>query len=60
MRFKVYLLRRQGRRLPWREVKNSPSYVGDLISHTVEAGGERYRVLTLRPANPLDATEADK
>lgn len=46
-------MRREGHRLPWREVRNSQSHVGDLISHTVEAGGERYRVLTLRPTDPM-------
>ena len=53
MRFKVYLLRRQGRRLPWREVKNSAFHVGDVLTHTVDVGGERYRVLTLRPSDPI-------
>jgi hypothetical protein len=47
MRFKVYLLRARGRRLPWREVMNGPTYVGDLRSHNVEHSGERYNVLTL-------------
>jgi hypothetical protein len=53
LRFKVYLLRRRGRRLPWRIVANGASFVGELISHTVEAGGERYKVLTLRPQDPM-------
>lgn len=53
MRFKVYRLRRRGRRLPWREVINGPAFVGELISHAVEAGGERYNMLTLRPLDPM-------
>jgi hypothetical protein len=48
MRFRVYLLRYRGRRLPWREVVNGPKYVGDLISHQVTVGDDRYDVLTLR------------
>lgn len=53
MRFRVYLLRQQGRRLPWREVKNGPAYIGDLLSQSVDAGGERYRILSLRPSDPM-------
>lgn len=53
MRFKVYLLRRRGRRLPWREVVNGPAFVGELLSHAVEVRGERYKMLTLRPADPM-------
>jgi hypothetical protein len=53
VRFKVYLLRRRGRRLPWRQVMEGPFFVGELISHSVEAGGERYKMLTLRPPDPM-------
>jgi hypothetical protein len=47
MRFKVYTMRRCGRRLAWRDVINGPAYIGDLRSHTVEHGSSRYEVLTL-------------
>lgn len=40
-------MRQRGRRLPWREVINGPTYVGDLRSLTVEHAGERYNVLSL-------------
>lgn len=53
MKFKVFLLRRQGRRLPWREVQNGPCHVGELITHCVDVKGERYQVATLRPADPM-------
>lgn len=53
MRFKVYLLRREGRLLPWREVVNGPSYVGDLCTHEVERGKRRYTVATLRAGDPM-------
>jgi hypothetical protein len=49
----VYLLRYQGRRLPWREVVNGPKYVGDLISEQVTIGGERYDVISLRAEDPV-------
>src|SRR2546421_566323 len=49
MRFRIYQLRRRGRRLPWPEVKNGPSYVGDLRSHTADHNGERYHVMHLVP-----------
>jgi hypothetical protein len=51
VRFKVYLLRQRGRRLPWRDVVNGPAYVGDLRSHTVDRRGERYNVVTLAPVD---------
>lgn len=55
MRFKVYLMRRRGRRLPWREVINAPAYVGDLKTHNVDHGGERFLVATLHDAGaPID------
>jgi hypothetical protein len=52
MRFRVYLLRYCGHRLPWRDVVNGPKYVGDLISEQVTVGDERYEVLTLRSEDP--------
>ena len=53
MRFKVYLLRQRGRRLPWREAQNGPAYVGTLVTHREEHGGERYNVTTLQPDDPM-------
>jgi hypothetical protein len=47
VRFKVFKLRHKGRRLPWREVINGPSYVGNLQSHFIEHRGQRYSVITL-------------
>jgi hypothetical protein len=52
MRFKVYLLRYRGRRLPWRQVSNGPKLIGDLISEQVTIGEERYNVITLRAEDP--------
>jgi hypothetical protein len=53
VRFKVYLLRRRGRRLPWRDVQNGPRYVGELLTYSRALGDERYTVLTLRPDDPI-------
>lgn len=55
MRFKVYLLRRRGRRLSWREAQNGPTYVGRLVTHIGEHGGERYNVTRLQPDDPMAA-----
>ena len=53
MKFRVRLLRRRGQRLPWREVLNSPSCVGDLITVSVDISGERYQAAELRAADPM-------
>ena len=47
MRCRVYPLRRRGRRLPWREVVNSPSFEGDLSTHYLSLPGARYFVAKL-------------
>ena len=60
MRFKVYLLRRRGRRLPWREAQNGPIYLGRLITHTEEHGGERYSVTEVQPDDPMNSDEMPK
>lgn len=56
MRFKVQLLRRRGRRIPWREAVNNPAFVGDLITHTVKHGNEEYKVAALHPIASPKAT----
>jgi hypothetical protein len=55
MRFKVYLLRHRGRRLPWRDVKNGKTYVGDLASHLQTHNGEQHKVLRVMPSDPMSA-----
>lgn|SRR5688572_18252141 len=52
MRFKVYLLRDRGRRLPWRDVINGPNYVGDLVSEQVTIGEGRFNLIRLRAEDP--------
>jgi hypothetical protein len=47
MRCRVYLLRRRGRRLPWREVANAPSFEGLLSTHYLSLPGARYFVTKL-------------
>ena len=60
MRFKVYLLRNQGRRLPWRDVRNGPFFVGSLVTHREDRGGERYAVTSVRPSDPMQADTMPK
>ena len=47
MRCRVYPLRRRGRRLPWREVINAPSFEGALSTHYLSLPDERYFVAKL-------------
>ena len=60
MRFKVYLLRRRGRRRPWRDVKNGRTYTGALVSHTEPHNGAQYNVLQLQPSDPMSADRPPK
>jgi hypothetical protein len=53
VQFRVFLLRRRGRQRPWREVQNGPSYVGEVITHSVDVKGQRYQIATVRPADPM-------
>ena len=53
MRFKVYLLRRRGRRLSWQQARNGPSFVGRLVTHLEDHAGEQYKVTTLQPDDPM-------
>src|SRR5215467_12058380 len=54
MQFRVYPMRRRGRRLPWREIENGPSFVGDLVSHRIKHGELSYQVLSLRAGTPAE------
>ena len=54
MQFRVYPMRRRGRRLPWREIENGPSYVGDLVSYRIRHGEQDYNAISLRPINPAE------
>jgi hypothetical protein len=60
MRFKVYLLRRRGRRLSRRDVFNGRTYVGTLVSHTEPHNGAQYNVLQLQPSDPMSADRPPK
>src|SRR5262245_55840089 len=44
MHYRVYLLRRRGRRLPWREVQNSPVFEGELRTRYLALDNARYFV----------------
>jgi hypothetical protein len=47
MHCRVYPLRRRGRRLPWREASNSPSFEGELSTYYLSLPGGRYFVAKL-------------
>ena len=47
MRCRVYPLRRRGRRLPWREIGNGPSFEGVLSTHYLTLASARYFVAKL-------------
>jgi hypothetical protein len=47
MRCRVYPLRRRGRRLPWRQVANGPSFEGDLSTYYLTLANARYFVAQL-------------
>lgn len=47
MRCCVYLLGRRGRRLPWREDCNGPSFQGELRTHYLTLKERRYFLATL-------------
>src|SRR5437879_1273634 len=48
MKVRVYPMRVKGRRLPWREIENGPSYVGALISYTTRHGESTYSAVALQ------------
>src|SRR5262245_48404849 len=47
VRCRVFALRRDGRRLPWREVFNAPSFEGELSTHYLSLPSGRYFVAKL-------------
>jgi hypothetical protein len=47
MRCRVYPLRRNGRRLAWRDVCTGPSFEGDLSTYCLSLENARYLVATL-------------
>ncbi len=55
MNFRGYPMRQRGRRLPWREIENGPSYVGALISYTTKHGENSYSALALQSGNPAES-----
>ena len=55
MRFRVYPMRQRGRRLPWREIENGPSYVGALQSYRIKHGDQDYDALSLSASTPAEA-----
>src|SRR5437879_7492451 len=55
MQFRVYPMRQRGRRLPWREIENGPSYVGTLQSYRIKHGEQDYNAVGLSAGTPAEA-----
>src|SRR2546423_13953721 len=55
MNFRVYPMRTRGRRLPWREIENGPSYVGALQSYRIKHDDQDYNALSLSASTPAEA-----
>lgn len=54
MRFRIFRLRSGGRPIPWHDVVNGPSVVGDLQTYFCTApNGERYQAATVVAAGDL-------
>ena len=54
MKLRVYALRERGRLLPWRSVRNGPSYIGTLTTYTIKSGERTYRAIRLASGNPAE------
>ena len=45
-------MRKRGRRLPWREVENGPSFVGALQSYRIKHGEQDFDAVSLQSGSP--------
>src|SRR2546422_365895 len=54
MQFRVYPMRKRGRRLPWREIENGPSFIGGLQSYRVKHGEQDFRAISLQSGSPAE------
>ncbi len=48
MQVRVYQLRVKGKRRPWREVRNGPSFTGTLVSYRITHGRQSFDAITLQ------------
>src|SRR5690349_7463923 len=54
MQFRVYPMRKRGRRLPWREIENGPSFIGTLQSYRVKQGEQDFEAISLQVGSPAE------
>jgi hypothetical protein len=47
-------MRKRGRRLPWREINNGPSFVGTLQSYRVTHGEQSFNAISLQVGSQTD------
>ncbi|MFN0303515.1 MAG: hypothetical protein ACKVQU_24525 [Burkholderiales bacterium] len=53
MKFRVYLLRERGRKRLWRDVRNGPSFVGDLRTASQMGPDGHYQFASLHSDSPM-------
>ena len=53
MKVRVYPMRQRGRRLPWRDIENGPSFVGTLLSYRIKHGEQDFEAVTLKSGDPV-------
>jgi len=54
MQFRVFPMRKRGRRLPWREIENRPSFVGTLQSYRIKHGEQDFNAISLLSGSPAE------
>lgn len=55
MKVRVFPMRQRGRRLPWHEIENGPSFVGTLQSYRIKHGEQNYSAVALSSGAPVEA-----
>ena len=47
-------MRKRGRRLPWREIENGPSFIGTLVSYRIRHGDQDFQAVALQSGSPAE------
>ena len=47
-------MRKRGRRLPWREIENGPSFLGTLVSFRTKHGEQHFQAISLQSGTPAE------
>jgi hypothetical protein len=54
VQIRFYPMRKRGWRLPWREIENSPSFVGTLQSYRIKCGGHDFQAVSLQSGSSVE------